>query len=458
MKIEISTADGDGNRKWVYPIVSEGKWFNRRKILSIGLISWLLVAPWLTWKGKQLVFFDLIQRKIHFLGQTFWVNETIVFLAFVFLLIGLLLLLTAAFGRVFCGWACPMTVFMEFVFRPIERLIEGMGFQQREFKRLPLSERIIPQSIKWSVFTVIALVLGNTFVAYFFGAHHLLSMIKDGPMAHQGIFLAMIAVSSLILFQFGWFREQVCLFVCPYGRLQSVLLDKDSLIVAYDEKRGEPRGKPGRTSGDCVDCKMCIKVCPTGIDIRQGLQLECIHCTQCIDACDDVMAKLKRPLGLIRYQTENEVEGTKVEGHSKLMRPRILAYATIVMGVSSLLIFLTAGRLDFSATAHREASSSVFSVDEQGLVVNPIHLNLANHSEKSITITLKPLSPASLTVVVPEGSIQLKPDEKAAYFILLKAPQDIFHENFGLADTAFEIISDSGSRKEISIRMVGPAH
>ncbi len=452
-QIELSTADAEGRRKWIYPLVVKGAWWLRRKVLAYGLIAWLLAAPWISIGSGPAVFFDLVHRKIHFLGLTFWVNETVIFLSFVLFLLSSVLVLTAVLGRVFCGWACPQTVFMEFVFRPIERFLEGMGANQKNFYATPFHERFPHWLAKWSIFLVIALVLGNTLVAYLFGTNRLLEMMAEGPSSNWGPFVTMLIASGIILFQFGWFREQVCLFVCPYGRLQSVLLDRDSLIVAYDKNRGEPRGKAGKTSGDCVDCKMCVNVCPTGIDIRNGLQMECVHCTLCVDACDSIMDKLGRARGLIRYQTEAEVEGAK----RRVFRPRMFVYSFLVLIFSGLVIGLTATRKEFHATVHRESGRDIFDIGQDRLVSNPVRIHFSNYSLQEKVIHFQNPDPTDLQIVVPQGEMKIPAGEKLTVHLLLKLPPSHFHESFGLKEVMFEAADQQGMSRNLKIRMVGPA-
>lgn len=454
MDIDLSTTTTDGLRKWVYPILAPGRWWKRRRLFAWGLIAWLLVAPWLKVGGHQAVFFDLINRRIHFLGLTFWVNEFMVILFFILLVLSTIVMLTVILGRVFCGWACPITVFMEFVFRPIEIWLEGSGAKQKEFRSKPLSERLLPFVVKWVLFVAIAVILGNTFVAYLMGSHRMLDLIAEGPSAHFGPFMFMLISSGVILGQYGWFREQICLFVCPYGRLQSVMLDKDSLIVGYDKNRGEPRGKLGSTTGDCIDCKLCVRVCPTGIDIRNGLQLECVHCTQCIDACDSIMDKINKPQGLIRYQTEAEVEGKK----TRFLRPRLAIYSVVVVVASAFLVGYTSMRKDFRATIHRQSSSRLFEIDADDKIVNPVHIHLTNMSEKNLDIRFESISPSALEVIAPEGVVHLKSLEKTEVQLIVRLPHSEFHENFGLADVKFKAVSQDGQENELELRAVGPAN
>jgi cytochrome c oxidase accessory protein FixG len=452
-KIELSTADPDGNRKWIYPIVSKGPWYRRRLLVAILLMVWLFLAPWLKFDGKQLLLFDLVTRRIVFFGTTFLVNETFVFLAFVFFIFSSIFLLTALMGRVFCGWLCPITVFMEYVFRPIERWLEGSGGKQKEFLAKSFGDRWAQSLAKWFLFFLVSFVLGNTFVAFLMGSDSLVLMVREGPLDHWGPFVFMLISTGLIFFQYTWFREQICLFVCPYGRLQSVFLDRDSLIVAYDTKRGEPRGKPSQVTGDCVDCKMCVKVCPTGIDIRNGLQLECVHCTQCIDACDDVMSKLKRPMGLIRYQTMRELQN----GLRIILRPRLFIYlAVFALSLVGLTTY-SLSRNPYSITLHREAGRDLFTVDSEGWIVNPFKANLANRTDREVQLRLVSLEPTDLQIILPEGDhFSIPPQSKTVGFVLLKLSRAIFAAHSGVVDIKLKAVDAEQNAFVIKARVTGP--
>lgn len=452
--VELSTADVEGRRKWVFPSPPRGKWTNRRRLLAYLLISFFLLAPWIRLRSKPLVFVDIFNARIDFFGASYFINEAPVFLASVFFLFSAIFLFTALFGRVFCGWICPHTVFMEFVYRPIERVLEGYGAAQKLWKKRALSSRLPVLTTKLLIFFSIAFILSNSFLAYFLGADRLMVLIKEGPFEHWKLFLSVLICAGVFTFHFTWFREQLCLFVCPYGRLQSILLDKNSLIVAYDKVRGEPRGKVGSTTGDCVDCKACVRVCPTGIDIRDGLQLECVQCTACIDACDDIMTKVKRPLGLIRYQSENEVERRP----KKILRPRVLAYAALVLISFSLLLISTGTRSSFSAVINRESGREVFLVDSEGWVTNAVRMHLGNRLDVFNEIVIEALDPSTLQIVLPgRDKIRLAPQSKDTLHMLLKLPQEEFQAGNGLRDIKLKVSDHLGNEKMMKLRLLGPA-
>lgn len=451
--VELSSIDAQGKRKWIYPLFQKGKWWTRRKFFAWFLILFLFVVPWTRMRGNQSILLDFFSGKFHFFGFTLWANESVVALGFIFFFLASILSLTAVFGRVFCGWACPMTVFMEFVFRPIERFFEGIGISQKKFHDQPLSKRLFRTGSKIFIFALISLLIANTMIAYVFGQEKVIQMIVDGPFAHLGAFLGMCFFWGIVFFQFGWFREQICIFVCPYGRLQSLLLDKESLIVGYDKNRGEPRGKPGQVEGDCVDCKLCIKVCPTGIDIRNGLQLECLHCTQCIDACDSIMSKLDRPLGLIRYQTESEIEGMP----RRILRPRLLIYSALLFFSLFLMLGFGAARDPIHATIHRESSTQLYSVASDGSIVNTLRVHVRNRSDMVLKISLQAVSPESLVVINPQGELSLKPGEKQTLHFLAKLPQESFVDGKGKLQAKIQVNDGSEHPNILKTQLFGPA-
>lgn len=452
MHTDLSTTEVDGGRKWVFPQYVAGLWWRRRRFVAYALMAWLFAAPWIRINHHQAIFFDIFHGKIHFLGLTFWVNELAAVLFFVLFLFSSIIFVTVILGRVFCGWACPITVFMEFIFRPIERVLEGSGARQKQVHAREVADRLISFTTKYTLFALVALVLGNTFVAYFMGSHRLIPMIVEGPSAHWGPFLFMSISSGIIFFQYSWFREQICLFVCPYGRLQSVLLDKDSLIVAYDRMRGEPRGRLGTTHGDCVDCKLCVRVCPTGIDIRKGLQLECLHCTACVDACDSIMDKINKPRGLIRYQTEREVE-VKTR---RVFRPRLIIYSAVMLLSSALLFGYISTRADFRMTFHRE-SRDLFTLQDGDIIVNAFRVNVINQIDEEIEIHLESRNEQDLQIEIPEKPIRLQAMEKKAIHVLLKVPKEKFRGTYGLLEAKLRAFDQKGnSLKDIEVRMVGP--
>lgn len=303
----LASTTATGKRVYIHPASVSGvfkRW--RNKIHTVFILIFLML-PWTKVAGHQTVLLDIANRKFSLFGVTFWAHDApmlvLVFLTFV-LTMGLV---TALFGRVWCGWACPQTVFIESVYRRVEEWIEGTPHQRSRLDSAPLSvSKVVKRVVKWGLFIGISLVITHSFLAYFVGSSNLIGMISQSPSQHPGPFIMIVISTAIIAFDFGWFREQFCIIACPYGRMQSVLMDDHSLVVAYDATRGEPRKQDRHdtaSTGDCINCYRCVQVCPTGVDIRRGVQLECIMCTACIDACDSVMDKINKPKGLIRYES-----------------------------------------------------------------------------------------------------------------------------------------------------------
>src|SRR5690606_17674876 len=315
----ITTVDDEGKRKWLFPKKTKGKFTNYRTYLSYLLLVILFVTAWIKINGEPLLLFNILERKFVLFGQVFWPQDFILFAVIMITLVVFIVLFTAVYGRVFCGWICPQTIFMEMVYRKIEYWIDGDYKQQIQLKKQPWnSQKIVKRVLKYGLFYLIALIISHTFLAYIIGADKLLEIQTAPIKEHLGGFIAIILFSWVFFFVFAWFREQVCLIVCPYGRLQGVMLDRNSLVVIYDYIRGENRAKfkknedrKTENKGDCIDCNQCVDVCPTGIDIRNGTQLECINCTACMDACDFMMDKVGQDKGLIRIDSENAIAENK---------------------------------------------------------------------------------------------------------------------------------------------------
>lgn len=338
----LATTDEQGNRVYLHPEDVKGPWRDRRHIVYWFLIGLYLVLPWIYIKNKPALLIDLMNREFTFIGFTFYGMDPILFFLITISLLFFIAFMTSLLGRVWCGWGCPQTVFIQALFMKIETFFEGTARQRRALEQAPMSfSKFFKKSMKWIIFTLISLHIAHTFIGYFVGPRELFYITLHSPMEHVGLFTATMLISFIFLLDFGWFREQFCIIACPYGRMQSVLMDENSLIVAYDEKRGEPRrGLPGvikTDEGDCINCYNCVKVCPTGIDIRRGTQLECIACTNCIDACDEIMIKINKPKGLIRYGSETELQG----GKRKIVTPRSIIYLLIAFFfIGSIFAFL----------------------------------------------------------------------------------------------------------------------
>lgn len=386
----IATVNEDGKRAWIYPKKPSGKYYERRKIVSYILLACLVLAPFIKINGNQLLLFNVLERRFNIFGQPFWPQDFHLFVISMIIGVIFITLFTVGFGRIFCGWICPQTIFLEMVFRRIEYWIDGDRNKQRKLDKQPwTADKIKKRLLKWSLFALISFLIANVFLAYLIGSDKLISHITEGPTKHLGTLIPLLIFTAVFYFVFAWFREQVCIIACPYGRLQGVLLDNKSIIVAYDHKRGE--GDNGRKKfrknedrqslghGDCIDCMQCVNVCPTGIDIRNGTQLECVNCTACIDECDHIMESINLPKGLIRYASEDEIE--KKEKFK--LTPRLKGYIAvlvILLGVLSGMLLL---RNDVEARILR-LPGQLFERKGETAISNVFTYKLVNKTTNSI--------------------------------------------------------------------------
>ena len=356
----IGTIDETGHRKFIFPKKPSGKLYEYRKIVSYFLLAILIANPFLKINGNQFMMFNVLERRFNIFGFPFWPQDFYLFVLFMILGVVFVILFTVIFGRIFCGWICPQTIFLEMVFRRIEYWIEGdRGAQIRLAKQEWNAEKIRKKGLKWFVFLIISFFIANVFLAYLISSDELFKMIEDGPESHQSTLIALLIFTGVFYFVFVWFREQVCIIACPYGRLQGVLLDNKSINVAYDFVRGEKEAgraklnknedRAASEKGDCIDCHQCVHVCPTGIDIRNGMQLECVNCTACIDECDTIMESVGLPKGLIRYASEDEIEKKSKFQFTARMKG-YTAVLVILIGVLTGLLFL---RTDVEASILR---------------------------------------------------------------------------------------------------------
>lgn len=327
--VSVTTINPDGSHYILHPADVSGRFTFFRRIFGILLIAVYVLLPWIPINGAPALFFDVEHRRFHIFGLTLLTQDLWVFF---FLISGLgfsLFFLTALLGRLWCGWACPYTVFLEHVFRRIERWIDGDANARRKLDAAPSSARkTIRRIIKQGLYILAAALIAHVFISYFVSLPRLYQFMREGPLQHGATFTIISALTAVLWFCFAWFREQFCIILCPYGRIQSALTDEETVVIGYDEKRGEPRGKASDpNAGACIDCHRCVQVCPTGIDIRNGLQMECIGCAACIDACDDIMRKVNRPTGLVRYDSTKGLAGEK----RRILRPRIWLYAGMGM-------------------------------------------------------------------------------------------------------------------------------
>ncbi len=386
---KLTTVASDGNRVWVYAKKIKGRFFNRRKVVAFFLLALFYVGPFIKIGNEPIMLFDVLQRKFVIFGTVFWPQDFHLILISLITLIVFVVLFTVIFGRLFCGWICPQTIFMEFVFRQIEYLIEGTAAEQKRLNQQPLSfNKLWRKSLKHIIFYIIAVITSSTFLAYIIGIESITEFLKKGPIVNMGGYIGLLLFSGVFYFVFAFFREQVCTIACPYGRLQGVLVDKKSIIVGYDYKRGEPRApinkKGDVETGDCIDCKACVVVCPTGIDIRNGTQLECINCTACIDACDAVMDRVSKPRGLIRYDSELGIE----TGNHSIFNTRSIAYSVVLVLLLFFVGYLFMLRGDFESTILR-ARGSLYQNYGTDSLSNIYDFNLVNKSKTPIKINYR---------------------------------------------------------------------
>jgi len=379
----LSTLNKDGSRRWLKPRLSKGRFLTARRLVAYGLLVIYNVLPWIEMNGRPAILLNIPDREFSFFGARFLPTDTLLLMLFMVGIFLTIFLITALFGRLWCGWACPQTVYMEFVYRPLERLFLGRTPAARK-----KNDRTMPvrRALMYVAFALVAFHLANTFLAYFVGAHAVFEWSLGSPLNHSAAFLMVVFVTGLIMFDFSFLREQICIVMCPYGRFQSVLLDRNSLIISYDEKRGEPRGRKRgsgngdvalRQFGDCIDCTMCVQTCPTGIDIRDGLQMECIGCAQCIDACDAVMDKIGRPRGLIRYSSQDAMES----GKKRFIRPRVIVYPLLLAVVVALFLTVLLTQKDAEVTLMRAAGRPYVTL-AGGEIANEVIIKIVNRTSE----------------------------------------------------------------------------
>ncbi|MFI5246243.1 MAG: cytochrome c oxidase accessory protein CcoG, partial [Gemmatimonadales bacterium] len=427
----------------------------RRRAVAYALMVIFFAIPYLRMNGMPLVLLDLPLRRFTILGATFFPTDTLLLMLLMLSILIGIFLMTALAGRVWCGWSCPQTVYMEFLFRPVERLFEGGRSGSLQLDRDHARGQLHPRRLaKYAVFLVLSLFLAHTFLAYFVGIDRLVMWVRRSPVEHPTSFLVMALTTAAIMADFAWFREQTCVVACPYGRWQSVLLDRQSLIVAYDRVRGEPRshGKERAAgTGDCIDCGACVLTCPTGIDIRDGLQMECIHCTQCADACDAIMARVGRPPGLIRYSSRAALEGER----ARRLRPRVVLYpAALSLAFGGFLVALVL-RTPADITVMRGLGAP-FAIEADGRVANQLRIKITNRDSqrRRYAVSLEGVEPGAM--IAPQNPITVEPGRTGMMdlFVML-APSD-FHG--GERPVTVRIADGAGYTDTVTYRLVGPQH
>jgi cytochrome c oxidase accessory protein FixG len=451
----LYSLSADGKRKFMHPLVHKGRFWRLRRNIAYGLFFVYFVLPWIPIGDYPAVLLDLGTRRFHVFGTTFHPTDNLLLAALGFGVIVTVFFVGATFGRMWCGYACPQTVYLEFLFRPIEAYLEGGPLKQRKLNAAPWSRRKLAIKVaKWTIWAGAALLMASTFVAYFTGWELLVRGLASDPLAWKGALFTMAFLSGLILFDFGWFRDQMCTIACPYGRLQNVIADQDTILVAYDEKRGDPKVKlkdrlVGVLAGDCIACRACVNACPTGTDIRRGLQPECIGTAQCVDACDEVMRGQRKPIGLIRYTSEREQRG----GVSRIWRPRNVAYLALMIVAWGTLAGLVLTRDDALVEVVR-GGREPYRLLPTGEVANQQRLRFTNQIEETQRFTVEVLSPQGATLVLSESPVVVDPEQLVTVNAVTTVPRGVFVD--GQSVVQYVVGSDRGFEKEVEFILLGP--
>lgn len=460
----LTTTDKTGKRIFLYPAEVRGFFRKYRTITQAILIIFFLILPWITIDGQQLLLLDFGNKSFHFFGLIFKAHDApMIFLVLAGISIGIALV-TALLGRVWCGWACPQTVFIDGVYRKIEVWIQGNYIQRRKLAKEGWTfNKFSKVSLTWIAYFIVSTLVAHSFVSYFVGSQRLLEMMQGTPQENWSAFLIVMGMTGVLMFDFGWFREQFCIIACPYGRFQAALMDKKSVSVVYDYNRGEPRKEssiPKDQQGDCVNCRRCVEVCPTGIDIRRGIQMECIGCTACIDACDEIMEKVNKPVGLIRYGSEYELESKiKPSWKSLITRPRVVLYSVIVFAVTGWLILLLQSRepLMVSVLKTKNTPYTILVENSKSYALNHFKLHVHNQSADDVNIYIT--AGEDIELVIPQNNIVLKSNSSRDIYFFAKFEERLSKENHGSLNRKLNI--ETKTNREVrkltkDLTLVGP--
>ncbi|HEU5148662.1 MAG TPA: cytochrome c oxidase accessory protein CcoG [Chryseosolibacter sp.] len=455
-RASIATVDEKGRRVWVYPKKPSGMYHNARIGVTVLLLSLLFAGPFVKIGGQPLLLLNVFERRFIVFGQAFWPQDFVLLAVSLLVFFVFIILFTVVFGRVWCGWMCPQTLFMEMVFRKVEYLIEGDMAAQRRLAKAPWTfDKIKKKTLKHAVFVAISLLIAHTLMAYMVGVEQTMTLVNGPPTAHLGTFSGVIGFTGVFYWLFAFFREQACIAVCPYGRLQGVLLGKESIVVAYDWLRGEPRGHKKKNvieavpQGDCIDCNLCVQVCPTGIDIRNGTQMECVNCTACMDACDDVMIKIGKPKGLIRFASHNSI----VKGVQRLWNGRVLGYSAVLLLLLGGLSFALATRSDVETT-FLKVSGTLYQ-REPGLITNLYNAEFVNKTFDDVALEARVESPSYAQLTNVNGKPVIVPAEglmKSVYFI--KIPED--QVTSARTVVVIGIYQNGHKVEDLKVKFIGP--
>lgn len=420
----IATVNQEGKRSWVFPKRPDGKYYNLRTYFTWFYLLVFFAIPFIKYNDEPLFLFNVVQKKFILFGAIFWPQDFFIFGLGMLIFIVFIALFTVVFGRLFCGWACPQTIFMEMIFRKIEYWIDGDANYQKALKKAPWNaDKIRKRVLKFLIFYVVSFIISNALLSYIISVDQVFDIISN-PVANSGSFIGILLFTTVFFFIYWWFREQVCLIVCPYGRMQGVLLDKNSVVVAYDYVRGEERHKfkknEIRTGGDCIDCNLCVKVCPTGIDIRNGTQLECVSCTACIDACDHMMESVGLPKGLIRYDSENGIKNKVKLSFTNRMKA-YTAVLFVLVGVEATLLLT---RSDYDATILR-AKGMLYQEQPNNQLSNLFTIKLVNKTHKQLPVELKVENFKNYKIQMIGKDIVVKEDgiSEGEFFVFLDKPE-----------------------------------
>lgn len=453
----IATIDSEGKRKWIYPKKPKGKLYNYRTYVSWGLLLLLFSGPWIRIGGEPILMLNILERKFVIFGQIFWPQDFHLFVLAMLAGVIFITLFTIAFGRLFCGWICPQTIFMEMVFRKIEYWIEGDFKHQAALDKMPWNaEKIRKKVLKHGIFYLISVAIANTFLAYIIGSDELLHIQTDNPANHVTGLVILLIFSAVFYGVFAKFREQACIVACPYGRLQGVLLDRNSLVVAYNYVRGETRGKFRKNEkrsevkkGDCIDCGHCVDVCPTGIDIRNGTQLECVNCTACIDACDNMMEAVDLPKGLISYYSENSIE----KNEKFTLTNRLKFYITVLTLLVSFIAFLLITRTDIETVILRTPGQLYQKIDDEH-IGNMYNFKIVNKTNHDMKIDFSTDFPDAEIRLVGTPNMDLKKQEILEGTMFIVLPKTSVHGK----STKLELIVNSFGKEvdNTKLKFLGP--
>ena len=436
-----------GGRKWVYAKKPSGKWYSRRTIVASVLLAFLVIAPFLRFNGHPFILLDIVNRKFIIFGAIFWAQDTFVLALLMLSFVLFIVLFTVTFGRIWCGWACPQTIFLEMVFRKIEFLIEGDYKKRYKLDKGPwTTEKILKKTAKHAIFITISLAMTNVFLMWFIGSERWIQIIKEPIAENLSGYGIVLLISAFFYWVYAWFREQICTMVCPYGRMQGVLLDSKTVVVTYDYKRGEPRG--AKNTGDCIDCHQCISVCPTGIDIRNGTQLECINCTACIDQCNKIMVATGKPKGLIRFDSETGIR----EGHKTIWNARNKAYSVVLLLLFSFFVYTLLSRPVVETTILR-TPGLLFQENADNTISNVYNIKIVNKTHNEMSLEIKVLSHNG-TIQMAGNNMNIKDQDRfESTFILFIPKTDIKSDN---TEVEFGIFNKGELLEKYKTTFVGP--